>query len=81
MPGVANVFTSAAETGGGAQIPKAADFSQLCLLLPLLPRIYWQCECLRGWEGGIGGGHRLEHQTKSGQAEGQSCRYLVLTLF
>ena len=68
MPGVANVFTSPAATGGGAQIPKASDFSQLRRLLPLLPRIHWQCECLWGWEGIVGGGRRLEHQTKSGQA-------------
>lgn len=60
MSGVANAFTSPAETGGGAPIPKASHCSQLCLLLPLLPGIYWQSECLHGGGGVVGGGRRSE---------------------
>ena len=42
------LFSSAAGTGGGAQIPNAANSSQLCLLLPLWPGIYSCCECFFG---------------------------------
>lgn len=46
-------FSSPAGTGGGAQIPKAAHYSQLCLLQLLLPRMYRPCECFGG--GSFGG--------------------------
>lgn len=48
---------------GDALIPSAAHSSQLCLLLPPLPGIYWRCECFLG--GLFGGRCSSEDQTKS----------------
>lgn len=44
---------------GDALIPSAAHSSQLCLLLPPLPGIYWRCECFLGGYSEVGAALRI----------------------